>query len=487
MAVQRGAPSTGMTVSLVLFVFLFVISAALAILFYVQRSDAQMKMAEWKETLQLYAPEKLRRQLTDLEEEAKKNRQPSNEGPTTVVGLLQKRRQNLALLLTGDAEMDVPQARKELRKVGLDPGENVLSVLRGRAERIKTLRKKLKNAFDEKTRAKLVKHLEARELATLAIRLVEERASVRTDLVAAQKQLQAVRKKLKLANQRVEKLDQKLTQVEKKNQSYRQTAGKQQKALHARLDKIQAECEKKVEKLRNKLRAQKAKLSNREARIDKLESQLVTPTPSGRPTADGRIISVNPEEQLVQVNLGRQDHLVLGMTFEVYASESAMQVTGDRRLNRGKATIQVVELSESTATARLIRSSVDQPVLEEDVIANLAYDPDRVFKFFLYGDKFDLNQDGRATKYERERIVSLIREWGGEVTDRLSLDTDYVVVGEAPEKPGPQPPNPSPSEVIERQKQQKAFKKFQAIRQEAKELSIPVLNQNRFLALVGRL
>jgi hypothetical protein len=220
--------------------------------------------------------------------------------------------------------------------------------------------------------------------------------------------------------------------------------------------------------------------------------------------ADGRVIANLPDENLVYVDLGKDDHLVLGMTFEVFDSVRGVRVDEYGQM-RGKATIEIVDISDHSAAGRVIRSSASAPVLANDVIANMVYDQSRVFKFYVFGE-FDLDGDGQYTISDHDAVVRRIESWGGKVVDVskrnqslastfgketadkvvLPLDTDFVVIGQEPElpqavAPGERDPIKIRKAVLDKQR----WDEYMRLRNEAISLSVPVINHNRFLALIG--
>jgi hypothetical protein len=152
-------------------------------------------------------------------------------------------------------------------------------------------------------------------------------------------------------------------------------------------------------------------------------------------------------------------------------------------LPQGKASIEVVRLSNRQAECRIIRQSVGQPVVEGDLIANLVYDKNTKYSFVVFGE-FDLDQDGTPTPGDAEVVQRLITQWGGKLQQGVAVDTDYVVLGFEPEVPLRED-NETPTDVIRRENAEKAAEAYAAVRNRAIELNVPILNQNRFLYYVG--
>ena len=210
------------------------------------------------------------------------------------------------------------------------------------------------------------------------------------------------------------------------------------------------------------------------------------PGPSNLTRADGRVVSVIGGRPEVYISLGRSDRLQMGMTFEVFDSNDLVKLNEYGQV-RGKATVEVVSVDEAASVARIVRLDRGQAVGDNDQIVNLAYDPEAIQKFYVYGD-FDPDGDGVADADGRDQIVSKIRQWGGKVTDALTYDVDFLVLGAEPPLPTPPPDGEvDPVKIAKYVAEQREFETYQQLIGEARSasLNIPILNQNRFLALVG--
>src|SRR5690606_39257777 len=126
-----------------------------------------------------------------------------------------------------------------------------------------------------------------------------------------------------------------------------------------------------------------------------------------------------------------------------------------------------------------------------DVIANLVYDPKMKFTFFVFGD-FDLDGSGQPTLTDRRRIDGMITAWGGQVVTTnandpkaLSAEVDFLVLGAEPVLPYEALDKTDPVAIENYNRALAKFVTYQNLTAEAKRLSIPVLNQNRFLTMVG--
>ena len=278
--------------------------------------------------------------------------------------------------------------------------------------------------------------------------------------------------------------------------------------LQQRLQIAREDAEREIRARDESIRELQGALASREANIRQLRDIIggdQPSTPDETRVADGRVIEVNNQLGLVYIDLGRSNHLVLGTTFEVFDPSRGVLVDETGAL-RGKASIEVVDIAGGSAACRVTRSTFGRPIVANDLIANNVYDKERVFKFYVFGN-FDLDGDGVYSVSDADLIGSLIQEWGGQVVDIqereariteaygaaatddnvLPLDTDYVVIGSEPEAPVPLPDSVRDPIAIQRNAEaSRLWQRYNQVTQEAKALGIPILNQNRFLALVGQ-
>ncbi len=210
------------------------------------------------------------------------------------------------------------------------------------------------------------------------------------------------------------------------------------------------------------------------------------PGPGNLTKPDGRIVSVIGGRSEVYISLGQADRLQMGMTFEIFNDNELVKLNEYNEL-RGKATIEIVSVDEVTSLARVVRLTRGQSVMEGDAIVNLVYDPQATYKFYVYGN-FDFDGLGVANAQGRDRINSKILQWRGKVSDELTYDVDYLVLGQQPPLPVPPPEGEvDPVQIAKYVQAQREYETYQELIGEARSasLNIPVLNQNRFLALVG--
>ncbi|MCB9849742.1 MAG: hypothetical protein H6817_03465 [Phycisphaerales bacterium] len=194
---------------------------------------------------------------------------------------------------------------------------------------------------------------------------------------------------------------------------------------------------------------------------------------------DGEIVTAKPGDKVVYINLGKRDHLTLGLEFAVYDALAGIPEDG-----RAKARIEVVSIADQSAECRIIEKMTNDLVMAGDIIANPIYDRTRTLKFFVMGE-FDMNGDGKDDSDGPERIETIIEKWGGEIEQRLTARVDFVVLG------GP-PPTPKRSleydESDDRQylAQKQIHDRYEQLKANVRSLAVPVLTQSVFMNFLGQ-
>ncbi len=200
---------------------------------------------------------------------------------------------------------------------------------------------------------------------------------------------------------------------------------------------------------------------------------------------DATILSTNPAERQAFISIGTNQRVVLGMTFNVYSNKSAIRPDKDGNYPTGKAVLEVVRAGDTSSTCRIVSEVRGNPVVRGDVVANPLFDPNKSYKFVVFGN-FDTNRDGSATSMERQDITSMIQAWGGRVSDDLAGDTDFLVLGERPVVP-PRPPADVPLEVIQEFiRRQRDVERYDTLYNRASSTSVPIISENRLYTLVGK-
>jgi len=203
--------------------------------------------------------------------------------------------------------------------------------------------------------------------------------------------------------------------------------------------------------------------------------------------SDGEIESLVPDEELAYIDLGRLHHVQPGLTFEVYGSNELIKLDRFDELPRGKATIEVIGVQQVSSKARIVRSTIGQPVFDGDKIYNIVFDKDIQPVFYVFG-KFDIRGLGQATRTDRRSVETMVQQYNGRLAKKLTYEVDYLVLGTepaVPRKPSDEEFRDDPKVLERYQHAEKQYNEYQSLIGTARELKIPVLNQNRFLELVG--
>jgi hypothetical protein len=205
--------------------------------------------------------------------------------------------------------------------------------------------------------------------------------------------------------------------------------------------------------------------------------------------ADATIVRV-PSANICYINLGSNDHIPVGITFEVYDKNEGVpglgsEPTSDTDLPTGKASIEVIKVGQNSSECRIVHVTPGATLSEGDIVANLIYDRNVKPKFVIYG-KFDVDGNGVWTAPEANVIKSLVTRWGGELQDHVTSDTDFVVVGKEPEVPAlTKEERDDPIRAKQFEEASKELKDYNDLLSKATDLHIPVMNQNRFMYYIG--
>lgn len=204
--------------------------------------------------------------------------------------------------------------------------------------------------------------------------------------------------------------------------------------------------------------------------------------------SDGHISRI-PSANTVFIDIGRQQSVTPGLTFEVYDKTRGIPALGkgDREEDMpvGKASIEVVHVLDGSSECRVVRHALGQQLTEGDLIMNLVFDPKAKYNFVVYGN-FDLNNSGTPNPADAEVVKRLVTQWGGKLMNGVTVDTDFVVMGKEPVVPIlTKEDADDPAKVAEHDKKQKELDDYQELRSKAISLGVPLLNQNRFLYFVG--
>jgi len=233
-------------------------------------------------------------------------------------------------------------------------------------------------------------------------------------------------------------------------------------------------------------------LRDRDEEIRNLNRRIDTLIAAGRESAnrsnvlpaDAFVTSLAYGTGDVYIDIGRAQGVVLGMTFELFDSSTLIKVEDEDDV-RGKATIEIHSMTENAAIGRVVRLARGASITPDDQAFNLVFDKNTTYTFHIYGD-FDIERTGEVQTGDAKRVADLVRGWNGKVVEGLTYEVDYLVLGEEPKKPEPLPASViDPLAIEQHLRAVRHYDTYQTLIGQAKDLSIPVLNQNRFLGLIG--
>jgi NAD-dependent DNA ligase len=256
----------------------------------------------------------------------------------------------------------------------------------------------------------------------------------------------------------------------------------QVKDLYGKLDQERAG----REEINKQLLRTQAEMRAAEERIQKILKEdvwPVRPPPDAEAKAfepDGRVILIDSQAKIVHINLGSEERIYRGLTFSVYDKGQPIPRDG-----KGKAEIEVYNVGDSVSAARIVRSEPKNPVVVDDIVANLIWDSKKTNTFVVAGD-FDLN--GTKGTDAIEKIRGLVEKWGGKVADSVSVNTDFVILGTpptVPQKPTLEETETYPNAMEKYERAVERLANYKQIQSQAEALSIPILNADRFLYFIG--
>lgn len=450
---SRSNSGMGVLVALVIFIMLTITLLLLLMLFYTKADkEAQARVsAESAARDFIRQEERTRDDIGRLKSEAMK------DGKSVVI-YLRDQIQNIMRDVAGTPNLSPIQLKKQLEQLGMAEGESLTGL-------VTTLRTQLKDSQDR------IASLEG-ELNTAHVRLADEVArneQLHTDQQATFASLNA---EISATKQRADRYQAQVEQSEKD--------------MEDRVGKIRDDLEAQVASLNEQLERSDATVADLRLTVGALQSRLKESSLGNGDEGlqgDGEIVRLVGSDE-VFIDLGKQQHVVLGMTFNVYGSTAEMRPDSSGQIPQGKATIEVTRISETTSTARIIRSTPGRAVVEGDIIVNPVYDRHKQYMFYVFG-QFDLDGENGPSELETGIVNSRIKDWGGTIRDKFAGDIDFLVLGVAPTMPLPPRSDATSAEVIKYRRDRQFYEDYQNYLSQAEHLSIPVLNQNRLLTLIG--
>ncbi|MBT4530026.1 MAG: hypothetical protein HOC27_02370 [Phycisphaerae bacterium] len=455
MAIRSGA-GTGVIVSLVVFVLATVFLLVLSIVLYTSDRDQRQLVTEANVALDMYASERER-----SEDAINTISSLASASGQTVVGYLNDQLQQRNVMLTGNPKETIEQLTSQFaaNTSGSKPLALEIQNLNSRLESQGT---ELDSSFAEiASKDNTIKDLNSQ--------IGEQNDSNKLAVEQAKEEWKDVQTESADLNTRVDDYftirKDKMQEREDRNLGRIILLEEDVQLLTDEKTRLQST----VEELRKKINA------NRITSVD--PSVLV----------DGNVLEVGAGNE-VFIDRGKNDHIALGMTFDIYESPSQLRLDAKGNLPRGKATIEIVKVGPTTSTAKITRATSSQPIVRDNIIVNPVYDPNYKFTFLVHGN-FDADGDG-STESNNSFIKDQIARWGGIVVeDKGSVqgDLDFLVLGVTPRKPTHRPASSASDAMLDAYaRQQKAYEDYISLHKQAKAAQVPILTVNRLHVLTGQ-
>ena len=452
----RSAAGTGVIVSLVVFVLATVFLLVLSIVFYAGNRQEAQAVVKAEEALQVYATSRERSDddVQDLVSLAKASNQ-------SVTKYLQDQIIERNNMLTGNRSAKLDEIRTEFAK-HISGGSPLAISLKNIERQLASRQQEVDDALGKLADAR-------NQIQSLEEQLESQTHDSETAVQAVKEQWMDVQDGSADLNERVDDL----------------FANRYDRLAEVKLENIGRinMLEKDVDRLREENILLEGKIKVLRDKDDFGRMNAVNPAV----LVDGRVLDVSTGNE-VFIDRGSDDRIVLGMTFEIYDTRSQLRIDDNGEFPRGKASIEVVKVGETTSTAKITRSTSSQPIVRDNIIVNAIYDPNYEYSFLVHGD-FDADGDG-LPEANNDFIKDRIERWGGKVVldnGLLPGDLDFLVLGIAPEQPTRQPRRGASDAMFDDYARKKtAFVDYDELLSQAHKAQVPVLNANRLYILTGQ-
>lgn len=468
MPARRRKQSNAMLYTLITFVGLFIVATTIAVIYYVEAEDKRTRLDE------------IQNKIDDLADTKEINllgtivgtRASRNTWLGTMVGHLDG---TTSLIVGG-----VPETTSAEAKVN-DANIKVANALKSAQQHI--------TIADPNTTG-LVKIIS--DLIAELNKNIEAKDALQKDLNNQISQVEIAKKAYSDKEQILEEEKNKLQALVNKMQAdYTELQGRLEQSTTEQVANIQKQlddADANLKTLEGTLLKTQAELRQTESIMKRAQQEVmdIMPPPDHEALAhraDGKIILIDDSAQVVHLNIGTDQHVYRGLTFTVYDRSGSVPKDG-----KGKAEIEVFDVADTYCAARITETDAKKPILLGDIVANLIWHSDKTNVFVIAGD-FDLDNDGNIDENATGRIKSLIEKWGGKVVDDISVDTDFLVLGDQPQVPQQQPTfeqlelDPGAMQRYEALLQQ--LNHYNQLQSQAQTLWIPIFRYERFLYFIG--
>jgi hypothetical protein len=467
MPARRRKQSNAMLYTLITFVGLFIATTTVAVIYYVKAEEYKNGQADLQREINNIATDRERNDLGSIIG----TKLPNKTWVATLVDYFNK---TVVLIAGGvaeptSAEVKYNNSNTEFANVQKLAQGNII-IGDPNTTGLVQIAKGLKAELDNTIKAKLETQ---KQLDDLQVRFENaDKANFET-----QQTLLAEKDKLQ---KQVADIEQKYKEL---SALLEQTTSEQVKTLRDQLQQARDEMKSlnnQLTETRQKLQLAQDDLKNEKEKLNKIEPGPDREVLAQQP--DGKIILIDDQAQVVHLNIGIEDHVYQGLTFTVYDRGASIPDDG-----KGKAEIEVFDLAKTYSAARITKSEINRPILEGDIVANLIWDSNRTNVFVIAG-AFDLDNNGQIDESGPDKIKKLIENWGGRVNDAISINTNFVVLGEEPKvlpKPTPEEMDINPGALGLYDASVERLNRYNGIRDQAQSLWIPILTYDRFLYFIG--
>lgn len=483
---RRGIPW-----ALIIFVFLFLIAATFAVLWRMELDETNEKLAKETKERKLLAKkaDKVVGDTAALIDRAKK------AGEKSVVAALHSRQKALIAPINGNPDdsaeatlkaiddlykeeliRDAPAVKagdggraKTLTEAGIEISKGLTGAIRQLSVRHNTAVVNARSHELAKTTAETARD----KWATLAASQEEAFKQKASQLSAEIVDLQKGNKLLH---------EQAQAQLADTNSRWQNQVNTLRKDVSGHVERIKAD--------RIEIADLNSKLAKAKRHIEEFLRPGMQRTIAYRP--DGKVLRAKRDEGIVYINLGKKHRVVPGLTFAVYSGKEGMplvkedegEVSKTEKL-RGKAELSVMDVFDNISMCRVEwMKNRNVPVVSGDIIANLAFDVVRTYRFVIIGD-FDLYGTGAPVAADVDRVKQLIRRFRSTVTKTVDVRTDFVILGDRPSMPAESEGFVTEHEDRVRDEIVARMKRYDETKEAAGKNKVPILNTNRFLALIG--
>ncbi|MCK5565190.1 MAG: hypothetical protein KAJ07_08075 [Planctomycetes bacterium] len=468
MPAGKPSQSNAMMYTMIMFVALFFIAGTCAVLFYTSSENYKAQANDLTGKISSLASEKEQRELSKSVGKRK--------GKETYFSMMSGYIDELTSAVTGEMTDETTlsarvndakeQINKMMEQLGQDAGTSFGPEGAALLATISSLKSELDTARakQQKSESMLADLQDDYDVSLESFRLEEDRL-------------------IEEKNHYQKQTDEVQADYDDLAEEHRKSADDQIKSYMAKLEAAQATLKQKgqqIQQLQADLSDTGGSLKDAIAKLEAIKPRPDIEVAAYRP--DAGVVSVDMQTDTVFLDIGSNDHVYIGLTFSIYDKNTPVPEDGI-----GKAQVEVFGVTETVSAARIVQSSKKNPIVPDDMAVNLIWDKMSSNSFVVAG-QFDFDGNGKIDHDGREKIIDLIKRWGGKVTTDLNIDTDFVILGYKPEmlsRPTMTDLERDPMLEDKYAKYQKKDRYYNNILSRAGTFSVPVFNQDRFLFLIG--